>query len=171
MVTFLFNTFLYKYNYSFPVSEVSIGQVNVKTKIIHFYVKRNSNFETQNAVIPFDLARLNEGGAFNLPSGIFTVPVPGIYNFLLSAVKLGPATNLNIFLQVNGVNVGLANTDQYSTGTYEAVSLSASLRLAAGDKVNLYNWNDGFYKVRSALADNEKHFTHFSGWLVEEELM
>jgi len=109
------------------------------------------------------LTRLNEGNAFNLKSGIFTVPVTGIYNFEFSGVKLNYASHLSIFLQVNGVNVGLANT---KGGANDVATLSASLRLVAGDRVNLFNVPD------SVLFGNGKdNYTHFSGWLVDETLM
>lgn len=116
-------------------------------------------------MIPFELARLNEGNAFNLASGIFTAPVNGIYHFEFSAIKSNTAKNLWIFLQVNGVTVGAANTDQPATGSWDVVSLSGSFRLEAGDRVNLLNTNNG------VLFDSGNHYTHFSGWLVEEELV
>ena len=137
----------------------------MKTNTVHFYVQRNSRFSTQDAVIPFELVRLNEGGAFDLPSGTFTAPSPGIYHLDFSALKDTTAIFLQIYLQVNGVSVGVADTNQGSTGSYDAVSLSASLRLAKGDRVNLYN------NGNNVLYDDSRHFTHFSGWLVEEELM
>ena len=148
------------------VSQDFIGNVDLKTKSVHFYVQRNSIFNTPKSIIPFELARLNEGDAFNLSSGIFTAPVNGIYHFQFSAVKGLHDTYLDIFLQVNGANIALAYTHQpYSPGNI-VVSMSASLRLAAGDKVNLFNLNNG------GLHDStDDHFTHFSGWLVEEYLM
>jgi len=141
-----------------------VGTVEVKTKTVHFYVQRNSDFD-DNAVIPFDVAPVNEGDAFDLSSGIFTVPVPGIYHFDFSALKSYTATYLGIYLQVNGVEVGGAGTQQSNTGSYNVISLSASLRLAAGDRVNLYNVYSG------VLVDTSDHYTHFSGWLVEEDLV
>jgi len=138
--------------------------VDVKTKIVHFYVQKNFYFGTANAIIPFDLAQINEGGAFDLPTGIFTVPVSGIYHFDFSAIKSVSSIILWIRLQVNGANVAVAYTYQSTEDSNDVVSLSASLRLAAGDKVNLF-------LVNGLLLDNSDHCTHFTGWLVEEELM
>ncbi len=76
--------------------------------IIHFYVKRNSYFNSAGSVIPFQLARLNEGDAFDLTSGIFTAPVPGVYHFQISGLKPGDSSDLSIFLQLNGNNLGEA---------------------------------------------------------------
>jgi len=114
-------------------------------------------------VIPFELARVNEGDSFHLESGIFTAPVPGIYHFQFSALKPDSSANLYIFLQVNGANVGITYTEK-KYDRPDVVSLSASLRLVANDTLNLFNIHNGL------LGDNPDHLTHFSGWLVEEDL-
>jgi len=144
----------------------SIGSLDVKTKNVHFYVQRNGSFGTVNAVIPFELARLNKGGAMNLASGIFTAPVAGIYHFEFAGVKGRNSDYLDVFLQVNGDNVGIAYTDDYShTKSALVISLTASLRLKINDRVNLFKRNFG------VLEDNSLHHTHFTGWLVDEELI
>ena len=150
----------------FKVSQELIGNVDIKTRTVHFYVTRNSPFSTHNAVIPFELAFLNEGGAMNLASGIFTAPVPGIYHFEFSGLKDYSATYLVVDIQVNGARIGVAYTEQSATGSRDVVSLSASLRLAANDRVNLFNYN-----TAGVLFDNSGHTTHFTGWLVEEDLI
>ena len=137
----------------------------MKTKSVHFYVQRESNFNTQYAVIPFQLARLNEGGAFDLASGVFTTPLSGIYPFQFSALKSYTVTFLDIYLLVNGKRIGQTWTQEATPGSFEVVSLSASLRLTAGDRVYLYNDGSGM------LYDTLGHHTHFSGWLVEEDFM
>jgi len=158
------------YILSIAVYQELVGNLDVKTKSVYFYAQRQSRFGTSNAVIPFDLAPLNEGGAFNLTSGFFTAPVKGIYHFQFSGVKASSPNYLIIFLRVNDITVASAYTDQSYTepkivGNYGTVSLIASLRLEAGDRVALWNWNDG------VLHDDGDHHTQFSGWLVEEDFM
>jgi len=73
---------------------------------------------------------------------------------------------LSIYLKVNGDNAGIAWARAYTDPrATDVVSLSASLRLSAGDTVNLYNYGGG------ELLDDLDHMTHFSGWLVEEDLV
>jgi len=91
-------------------------------------------------------------------------PVDGIYHFDFSAVKDKSSQLLEIFLNVNGFNYAFAYSYQTAKGNFNTVSLSSSLRLKANDKVNLYN---NYYGV---LFDNDYHYTHFTGWLVEEDL-
>lgn len=148
---------------SAAVSQGVVGTVDVKTKRVHFYVQRNTSFSAVGK-IPFDYAQLNEGNGFNLASGYFIAPVSGNHHFQFSAVKSNAATSLMIFLFVNHHIVGVTWTSQSTTGSLEVVSLTASLRLVAGDKVSLYKHSG------DALFDYSYHTTHFTGWLVEEDL-
>jgi len=148
-------------------SQEVIGNVDVKTQTVKFYVQRNTSFSTRFAVIPFELERLNEGEAMDLSSGVFTAPVSGLYHFEFAGLKDRTAYYLGISLQVNGVNVAAAVTNQYVTGTRDSISMTASLRLKTNDKVNLYNGEFG----DGVLYDDEGHVTHFTGWLEEEELI
>ncbi len=61
-----------------------MGFVDVKSSPVHFYVQRRSQFAASNNYfqnIPFQVERLNIGGAMDLTSGVFTAPKAGIYEF------------------------------------------------------------------------------------------
>lgn len=146
--------------------ETLIGNVEVKTRSVHFYVQRNTSI-TKEGILRFQLARLNVGKAMDLSTGIFTVPVNGIYHFEFSGVR-DAFVESAIYLQVNGkrdassysqVKTGIIGNYGFLTGV-----LNASLRLKKGDKVNIF-------KNEVRLFDNEFFYTHFTGWLVEEDLI
>jgi len=115
-----------------------------------------------NAVIPFDRVLLNEGEAMNAATGIFTVPVDGIYHFDFTAMKDFDSIDVYIYLQVNNETVG--NSYAPSLSFVSLSGISASFRLKIGDQVRLF-------KTTGTLNDNAGHYTYFSGWLVEEDLL
>jgi len=120
------------------------------------------DFTLANTVIPFDIERLNVGGAMDLATGVFTVPVDGIYHFEFTGMKDLNAAFIFIYLQVNGITIG----ESYATELPNYLTLSgisASLRLKIGDQVRLY-------KTGGTLNDAGR-YTHFTGWLVEEDLV
>jgi len=162
-----------------------IGNVQVKTKSVHFYVQRSYKYPSDsgylNGPITFEVEQLNVGGAMDLTTGEFTAPVNGIYHFEFVCLKDKVPFESNIYLLVRqksstvstsfviGLGYGkvpivagiiMSNLSYHSTG-----SLTASLKLKAGDVVILYSNNR-----REILYDNVKHFTQFVGWLVDEDL-
>jgi len=151
------------------VSETLYGSVDVKTKSVHFFVQRRTsgNFATVNAVIPFDTELLNEGDAMNFATGVFTVPVNGIYHFEFNGMKHNDPSELRVFLQVNGVTIGTAYATFNLTNYLALSGINTSLRLKTGDQVRLYKTN-GILHDDSML---EHHYTQFTGWLNEEDLM
>lgn len=155
------------------VSEKVIGNVEGKTKDVHFYVQRKSILENGWDNITFETELVNIGGAMNLTSRV-TVPVPSTYFFAFSAVKNDNPEHLTVSIQVNGKEYGRAHTEILSSGVQikSTVSLAASFFLKAGEKVNMRVEYGG-----SMLDDESHHHTgvvvkwaHFTGWLVNEEL-
>ncbi len=128
-------------------------------------MQKNKIFGGKDVIIPFDLSRENEREAMNIASGIFTAPVVGLYHFEFSGNKEKFAAGLWIDLQVNGNDVGRAATFPSGKGSYDSLSLSASLRLKVNDRVNLIIRSDGM------LYDDTRNHFHFTGCLVEEDLI
>jgi len=138
-----------------------VGFIDIKSSSVHFYVQRNTKFDKTDVVLPFEVERLNLGGAMNLATGIFTVPVAGVYHFEFSALKDVSATRLNIDFQINGAFITRAHMNHLTSGSYDRVSLSASFHLKQNDRIGLYNSYGALYDPSD---------THFTGWLVEEDL-
>ncbi len=104
------------------------------------------------------MEKLNVGGALNLKSGIFSAPRTGTYFFSFSAISGGG--NLYIGLYVNDNRIGTG----HSTSGSETLSIHSTLYLNVRDNVSMRIWHGSY------LHDNINHYTHFIGWLVEEDL-
>jgi len=135
--------------------------LDVKTAAggVSFYVQRNTTYSYNETVIPYEVDRLNIGGAMNLTSGVFTSPVNGRYYFSFIARSGITAASNWVYLRINGVRIGiaLAPSDKYN------LPMVATLNLKKGDTVDVYlatgsTYDDGYY------------YTQFSGFLVEEDL-
>lgn len=148
--------------------QTDIGHEKVAHSV-YFYVQKNS-FTTVPGVITFEVARLNIGNAMNIKTGIFTAPKSGIYFFLFSGLKEinSNGGRLEIRLQINGsFNVALAwfsGATTSTSGINFGGGLHSTLHLNAGDTVALV------LKL-GVLYDNPwDYYSHFSGWLLEEDL-
>ena len=136
--------------------------MDVRSKSVHFTVQRKTDFLLNNTAITFEIELLNLGGAMNIATGVFTAPFDGIYHFEFSSLK-NPDGLVYVFLQLNGVGIAAS----YASDLYAYLgltSISASLRLKAGDQITLF-------KTAGASLNNGNLFTYFTGWLVEEDIV
>ena len=111
------------------------------------------------------MTRLNVGNAMNAATGIFTAPKPGTYFFSFSGRGVSNSFILpRLFLNDNVIGTGCSDTVSGDSPTF---TLQSTLQLNAGDQVSLKfsNGRNGY------LYDNGDHFTHFTGWLLQENLV
>ncbi|XP_046637877.1 uncharacterized protein LOC124316153 isoform X2 [Daphnia pulicaria] len=150
-----------------------IGYADVKSAPVHFYVTRNSSISTEGNPITFDLARVNEGNAMNLNTGKFTAPRPGIYFFSFTGVAhlyYSSAVYFISYLYLNGNSIGWSYVYEGKgpVEQYSVVTLQLTLNLITGDRV----WVQiGYSGTSSFLTDDSNHRTHFTGFMLEEEIV
>ncbi len=120
--------------------------------------------------VTYDVERLNVGGAMNTRSGKFTAPRSGTYFFSFTAIASFRATKtddalITVSLKLNNNNIGSgkSSSEDKNTGTY---SIQSTLSLSAGDQI----WVAITYRDKSGLQDDGAHYTHFTGWLLEENI-
>jgi hypothetical protein len=154
-----------------------IGYADVKSAPVHFHVQRNSSFETQLTPIPFELARVNEGNAMNLTSGIFTAPRPGIYFFSFTGVAhLFSSSSyawFSSYLFLNGNRIGMSNVQEHKgpVRQYSPLTLQSTLNLKKGDRVWVTIETLRFSSLYDDKYDDRGHLTHFTGFMLEEEIV
>ncbi|KAK4011157.1 hypothetical protein OUZ56_020272 [Daphnia magna] len=162
-----------------PTLQTWIGFADVKSMPVYFNALRSSTtFKQVQVPIPFDVARVNVGGAMNLSTGKFTAPRVGKYFFIFtgtaSFLPSAGRSSLNMGLCLNGnsfgdiVTYGLSDESNSNVYQQESLTLQSTLHLNAGDQVWL---QIGF--LSGSFLEGGGGFggtNHFSGWLLEEDI-
>ena len=143
----------------------------MKSLPVYFYAQKNAPHKVQGSRIPFELTRLNVGGAMNPSTGIFTAPRNGIYSFHFSGIAHYPPSSsmsiVRVALMLNGDIIGRSASDTNDNAAYFTHSLHSTLELKTGDKVWL---NLDYVQSGAYWHDSHRHYTHFTGYLLQENM-
>jgi hypothetical protein len=111
-----------------------------------------------NEVIKYDKVITNVGKAYTPSTGIFLVPLSGIYT--VSVSMMGHPTN-KIHLQLERNGSELVRLYTGGAGSYELVSHTINVELTRGDRVRVQRWKNtgqklygSYYNVFSAAFLN-----------------
>ena len=111
---------------------------------VYFNVQKNASFSTANAVIPFEVAVLNIGGAFSSNEHFFRAPKSGIYEFNAAGIKDEPQSNLHIALRLNGKPVTYVWAEYVPKHwMFTPFSLHYIMKVKVGDRIDLFNVGEG----------------------------
>ena len=97
----------------------------------------------------------------NMATGFFTAPVNGRYHFSFTARSYSPDVYNNVYLRLNGVNIGLS----FAPSSNYNLPLVGTFQLKKGDIVDVYLLEG------SIIGDSDNHHTQVSGFLLEEDLV
>jgi DNA gyrase/topoisomerase IV subunit A len=65
----------------------SVGQAAVHHPRIAFLAQRTTGFNSKGSIIPYEKNALNLGKAFDIATGLFHVPVAGVYHFYFAGIN------------------------------------------------------------------------------------
>ena len=157
-----------------------IGHADIKSQPVYFYVQRNGPFSATGASIPFDVERVNIGKALELTSGLFTAPRTGTYFFSFSGSASFPETtspdraHLGIGLYLDGNCIARVQTEESNSvaNQFSSLSLQSTLNLVKDVSIWLQIdvMSSGVVLYDDATSKGGGHWTHFTGWMLEEEI-
>ncbi|XP_052797303.1 heavy metal-binding protein HIP-like [Mya arenaria] len=110
-----------------------------------------------NQVIRFNKVITNEGSGYNIHTGVFTCPQPGMYLFSFMVTQRGDVAQLTAQLVVNGSPKVHGVTDPYHDHEDRQGGNTVVLRLQQGDVVEIENF-DGHH-VQGYTAEGLTSFT------------
>ncbi|XP_046646033.1 uncharacterized protein LOC124336317 isoform X2 [Daphnia pulicaria] len=151
-----------------------IGYADIKSAPTYFYVQKNDHFGTTGIPIPFENEIINTEKAMDLTVGKFTAPRPGIYFFSFTGLPDFTASTSVVYFEVslylNGERIASGRVEDSNTVLFQRspLTVQSTLNLKKDDQVWM-EINDMSTGIQ--LHDAGGHYTHFTGFLLEEEIV
>ena len=126
----------------------------------HAWNSANSVQATAGGTIVLNHATTNVGNAYDTLTGVFTVPVSGLYDFQASimSARVGARQHVRAAIFVDNSRVALAISDT-DHGFWNQATMKSIVYLQAGQRVYLKN-------TESVAHDFMEPYTTFSGYLI-----
>ena len=107
-----------------------------------YFAAYNTNGTTAGNTVIWNELWISRGGGFDTSTGIFTVPLAGIYKFYYTLRQLGSAgTALYARVQLNGSDISVEYGAIYLQTTRDQAGSTVLLKLNAGDKISIKVYN------------------------------
>ena len=107
-----------------------------------YFAAYNTNGTTAGNTVIWNELWMSRGGGYDTGTGIFTVPLAGIYKFYYTLRQSGAAgTALYARIQLNGSDLSVQYGAIYLQTTRDQAGSTVLLKLNAGDKISVKVYN------------------------------
>ena len=144
-------------------------------------MQRNGPFSATNVAISFDVERVNVGNALEMTSGMFMAPRTGTYFFSFSGLASFPETTspdrahlgIGLYLGGNSIRRVQAEESNSVSNQFSSLSLQSTLNLVKDVSIWLQIdvMSSGVVLYDDATSEGGGHWTHFTGWMLEEDIV
>ena len=128
-------------------------ETTVNTRVIFSAVQKQDTHILEGQVITFSDTEANVGNGMNPETGVFNVPVPGIYAFSFSAQSYNAFYYTDIYVYKNGeYQFRISDANQNDDNDFDNICYSWTMTLLQNDQIHLKMHSNGLYVHNGAYV-------------------